>query len=133
MSKGRLRFASIAIGSVESFGEAEKAINTAIRTGRFFEREVNFGLKLLQTVRLDLEDVAAIVQSGKKQTNHHRALIQQLNKGIIPKSEVQGSQLLLCSCLGDRPCPESEAADKGQLVELAGVIIGRDRCGRGGL
>ena len=99
---------------MESFGEAEKAINTAVRTGRFFEREVNFGLKLLQTVRLDLEDVAAIVQSGKKQTNHHRALIQQLNKGIIPKSEVQGSQLLLCSCLGDRPCPESEAADKGE-------------------
>ena len=98
---------------MESFGEAEEAINTAVRTGRFFEREVNFGLKLLQTVRLDLEDVAAIVQSGKKQTNHHRALIQQLNKGIIPKSEVQGSQLLLCSCLGDRPCPESEAADKG--------------------
>merc|ERR1719427_2521204 len=53
---------------------------------RFFEREVNFGLKLLQAVRLDLEDVAAIIQSGKKQTNHHRALIQQLNKGIIPKS-----------------------------------------------
>merc|ERR1712130_768571 len=55
---------------------------------RFFEREVNFGLKLLQAVRLDLEDVAAIIQSGKKQTNHHRALIQQLNKGIIPKSWV---------------------------------------------
>ena len=39
---------------------------------RFFEREVNFGLKLLQSVRLDLEDVAAITSGGKKQTNHHR-------------------------------------------------------------
>ena len=53
---------------------------------RFFEREVNFGLKLLQSVRLDLEDVAAITSGGKKQTNHHRALIQQLNKGMIPAS-----------------------------------------------
>jgi len=53
---------------------------------RFFEREVNFGLKLLSAVRLDLEDCQSIVQSGKKQTNHHRALIQQLNKGIIPQS-----------------------------------------------
>merc|ERR1719320_1044590 len=42
---------------------------------RFFEREVNFGVKLLQSVRQDLEDVVAITSSGKKQTNHHRALI----------------------------------------------------------
>jgi dynein heavy chain 1 len=53
---------------------------------RFFEREVNFGLRLLAAVRLDLEDVAAIIKSGKKQTNHHRALIQMLNKGMIPAS-----------------------------------------------
>ena len=32
---------------------------------RFFEREVNFGLKLLVTVRTDLEDVVAITSSGK--------------------------------------------------------------------
>ena len=53
---------------------------------RFFEPEVNFGLKLLQSVRLDLEDVAAITSRGKKQTNQHRALIQQLNQGMIPAS-----------------------------------------------
>merc|ERR1719481_1759741 len=53
---------------------------------RFFEREVNFGLKLLGVVRQDLEDVVAITSSGKKQTNHHRALIQQLIRGIIPSS-----------------------------------------------
>ena len=64
---------------------------------RFFEREVNFGMKLLQAVRLDLEDVAAIIQSGKKQTNHHRALIQQLNKGIIPKSWLRYKVPTSCS------------------------------------
>merc|ERR1719394_1933518 len=64
---------------------------------RFFEREVNFGLKLLQAVRLDPEDVAAIIQSGKKQTNHHRALIQQLNKGIIPKSWLRYKVPTSCS------------------------------------
>jgi len=53
---------------------------------RFFEREVNFGVKLLQTVRQDLEDVVAITSSGKKQTNHHRSLIATLTKGMIPAS-----------------------------------------------
>jgi len=53
---------------------------------RFFEREVNFGVKLLQSVRQDLEDVVAITSSGKKQTNHHRALIAMLTKGMIPNS-----------------------------------------------
>jgi len=47
---------------------------------------VNFGIKLLQVVRTDLEDVNAIISSGKKQTNHHRELIQQLTKGIIPNT-----------------------------------------------
>merc|ERR1719347_1335820 len=53
---------------------------------RFFEREVNFGVKLVGVVRQDLEDVVAITSSGKKQTNYHRALIQQLIRGIIPES-----------------------------------------------
>lgn len=53
---------------------------------RFFEREVNFGVKLLSTVRQDLEDVVAITSSGKKQTNHHRALIATLTRGMIPAS-----------------------------------------------
>jgi len=56
---------------------------------RFFEREVNFGLRLLSTVRTDLEDVVAITSSGKKQTNHHRALIHQLTRGIIPTSWIR--------------------------------------------
>ena len=53
---------------------------------RFFEREVNFGVKLLSTVRQDLEDVVAITSSGKKQTNHHRSLIATLTRGMIPAS-----------------------------------------------
>merc|ERR1712242_531 len=55
---------------------------------RFFEREVNFGVKLLGTVRQDLDDVVAITSSGKKQTNHHRSLIATLTKGMIPASWV---------------------------------------------
>ena len=47
---------------------------------------MNFGVKLLQTVRQDLEDVVAIISSGKKQTNHHRSLIATLTKGMIPAS-----------------------------------------------
>jgi len=53
---------------------------------RFFEREVNFGVKLLMSVRQDLEDVVAITSSGRKQTNHHRSLIAMLTKGMIPNS-----------------------------------------------
>jgi len=56
---------------------------------RFMEREVNSGLKLLAVVRTDLQDVVAITSSGKKQTNHHRALVQSLTKGIIPKNWLQ--------------------------------------------
>ena len=43
-------------------------------------------MKLLSTVRQDLEDVVAITSSGKKQTNHHRALIATLTRGMIPAS-----------------------------------------------
>ena len=43
-------------------------------------------MKLLQTVRQDLEDVVAITSSGKKQTNHHRSLVATLTKGMIPPS-----------------------------------------------
>ena len=43
-------------------------------TRRFFKSEVNFGLKLLQSVRLDLEDMATI--TSKTQTNHHRSSLQ---------------------------------------------------------
>jgi len=64
---------------------------------RFFEREVNFGVKLLQTVRQDLEDVVAITSSGKKQTNHHRSLIATLTKGMIPVSWLRYKVPTSCS------------------------------------
>lgn len=51
---------------------------------RYFEREVNMGSKLLNVVRLDLEDVQLICKGEKKQTNHHREIIALLAKGMIP-------------------------------------------------
>jgi dynein heavy chain 1 len=51
---------------------------------RYFEREVNSASKLLDVVRHDLEDVAQICRGEKKQTNHHRLMISELAKGMIP-------------------------------------------------
>ncbi|XP_050421392.1 dynein heavy chain, cytoplasmic isoform X3 [Adelges cooleyi] len=51
---------------------------------RYFEREVNFGSKLLQEVIHDLNEVAAICQGDKKQTNYHRSLLSDLVKGKLP-------------------------------------------------
>ncbi|XP_055383630.1 dynein heavy chain, cytoplasmic isoform X2 [Condylostylus longicornis] len=52
---------------------------------RYFEREVTSGAKLLQTVISDLQDVVLICQGEKKQTNHHRTMLADLVRGIIPK------------------------------------------------
>lgn len=52
---------------------------------RYFEREVTSGARLLQTVILDLQDVVLICQGEKKQTNHHRSMLSELVRGIIPK------------------------------------------------
>ncbi|EDW50531.1 GM13947 [Drosophila sechellia] len=52
---------------------------------RYFEREVTSGSRLLQTVILDLQDVVLICQGEKKQTNHHRSMLSELVRGIIPK------------------------------------------------
>lgn len=51
---------------------------------RFFEREVNSASKLLDIVRHDLDDVIQICRGEKKQTNHHRSLLADLAKGMIP-------------------------------------------------
>ncbi|XP_069493861.1 cytoplasmic dynein 1 heavy chain 1 [Ambystoma mexicanum] len=53
---------------------------------RFFEREVKMGAKLLQDVRQDLADVVQVCEGKKKQTNYLRTLINELVKGILPKS-----------------------------------------------
>lgn len=52
---------------------------------RFFERELNIASRLLETVRHDLDDVVLICRGEKKQTNHHRMLLADLAKGIIPR------------------------------------------------
>merc|ERR1719228_3271153 len=88
---------------------------------RFFEREVNFGLKLLQAVRMDLEDVAAITTSGKKQTNHHRALIQQLTKGMIPQSWVRYKVPSSCSVAA---WVTDFAQRVAQLTRVSGAVAG---------
>lgn len=51
---------------------------------RYFEREVASGARLLQTVISDLQDVVLICQGEKKQTNHHRSMLSELVRGIIP-------------------------------------------------
>jgi dynein heavy chain 1 len=51
---------------------------------RYFEREVNTGVRLLQRLRADLQDVISICRGEKKQTNHHRLMIGQLAKGLFP-------------------------------------------------
>ena len=48
---------------------------------RFFEREVNAGIKLLADVRRDMSEVMQICQGDKKPTNHHRTLMAELAKG----------------------------------------------------
>lgn len=51
---------------------------------RYFEREVASGARLLATVCSDLQDVVLICQGEKKQTNHHRSMLSELVRGIIP-------------------------------------------------
>ncbi|XP_013402014.1 cytoplasmic dynein 1 heavy chain 1-like isoform X1 [Lingula anatina] len=53
---------------------------------RFFEREVNTGARLLQDMRRDMDDIMLICQGQKKPTNHHRSMMSDLPKGIIPLS-----------------------------------------------
>lgn len=52
---------------------------------------------LLLSVRQDLDDDVAITSSGKKQTNHHRALIAMLTKGMIPNSWMRYKVPTSCS------------------------------------
>lgn len=49
---------------------------------RFFEREVNAGVKLLADVRRDMQEVMQICAGEKKPTNHHRNLMSELAKGV---------------------------------------------------
>ncbi|XP_073783095.1 cytoplasmic dynein 1 heavy chain 1 isoform X2 [Danio rerio] len=53
---------------------------------RFFEREVKMGSRMLQDVRQDLTDVVQVCEGKKKQTNVLRTLINDMVKGILPRS-----------------------------------------------
>lgn len=48
---------------------------------RFFEREVNAGVRLLNDVRRDMDEVMQVCTGSKKPTNHHRTLMSELAKG----------------------------------------------------
>jgi hypothetical protein len=48
---------------------------------RCVEREVNFAANLLHAVRQDLDDVQAVCDGTKKQTNDTRDLLNNLSKG----------------------------------------------------
>ena len=56
---------------------------------RFFEREVNAGVRLLADVRRDMTEVKAVCQGEKKATNHHRTLMSELAKGSSIKRRVE--------------------------------------------
>merc|ERR1712013_526156 len=88
----------LAYSDGEVKGEAQAGRPAWMRT---MEANTSGWLRLLPPsitpLKRTVEDVAAIIQSGKKQTNHHRALIQQLNKGIIPKSWLRYKVPTSCS------------------------------------
>jgi dynein heavy chain 1 len=50
---------------------------------RLFAREGNIGRKLLDQIRRDLADVVKVCQGEIKQTNHLRALMSALTKGLL--------------------------------------------------
>ncbi|KAJ3265095.1 hypothetical protein HDU77_006529 [Chytriomyces hyalinus] len=51
---------------------------------RFFERENAIGVHLLKTVRNDLLGLQDLIEGKAKQTNHSRALVDWILKGMIP-------------------------------------------------
>jgi len=53
---------------------------------RCFEREIAVGSGLLKTIRNDLNDVLKVCEGGKKLSNHMHELINNFNRGIVPKS-----------------------------------------------
>ncbi|EDV24404.1 uncharacterized protein TRIADDRAFT_24890 [Trichoplax adhaerens] len=52
---------------------------------RFFDRECKIGISLLRTVLRDLRDVIDICAGAKKSTNHHRSIMSELTRGILPR------------------------------------------------
>ena len=87
---------------------------------------------MLQSVRQDLEDVVVITSSGKKQTNHHRALIAMLTKGMIPKSLIGYKVPTSCSVAAwmtefsirvKQLSDVSKAVDGGSASQLKSISV----------
>ncbi|KAK7504322.1 hypothetical protein BaRGS_00004626, partial [Batillaria attramentaria] len=73
--------------AAESLGTMKRTVeNIKDPLFRYFEREVNTGSRLLMDVRRDLNDVMKVCQGEKKPTNHHRSMMADLVKGILPES-----------------------------------------------
>ncbi|XP_074612492.1 cytoplasmic dynein 1 heavy chain 1-like isoform X2 [Acropora palmata] len=53
---------------------------------RYFEREVNTGYQLLNTIREDLNHIVLVCESQRKPTNYLRNLMSDLVKGILPSN-----------------------------------------------
>uniref|UniRef100_A0A5K3FEA9 Dynein heavy chain, cytoplasmic n=2 Tax=Mesocestoides corti TaxID=53468 RepID=A0A5K3FEA9_MESCO len=62
------------------------AENIADPLFRCFDREINAGATLLNTVRDDLESVEKVCSGTIKSINYHRELMSNLVKGLIPAS-----------------------------------------------
>ncbi|KAJ3090057.1 hypothetical protein HK102_004799, partial [Quaeritorhiza haematococci] len=56
---------------------------------RFFNRENQIGRSLLKQVRQDLSNLIKVCQGQLKQTNHLRALMSALTKGLVPEHWVR--------------------------------------------
>eukprot|EP00730_Choanoeca_flexa_P004835 TRINITY_DN11816_c0_g2_i2.p1 TRINITY_DN11816_c0_g2~~TRINITY_DN11816_c0_g2_i2.p1 ORF type:complete len:1636 (+),score=529.69 TRINITY_DN11816_c0_g2_i2:364-4908(+) len=53
---------------------------------RFFDREMNIGIKLVKRVKTALQNCISVCNEEMKQTNDMRALLTALNSGNVPKS-----------------------------------------------
>jgi dynein heavy chain 1 len=51
---------------------------------RFWAREYRIGTELLRWVRDDLDEVREVCRGVRRQTNHNRALLSDLTKGVVP-------------------------------------------------
>ncbi|EDO28787.1 predicted protein, partial [Nematostella vectensis] len=80
---------------------------------RYFEREVNTGIQLLNTVHQDLSDTVLVCEAQKKPTNYLRGLMSDLAKGFYIR------RLNLSIWLGGMFVPEAYITATRQFVAQA--------------
>ncbi|KAL3321193.1 Cytoplasmic dynein 1 heavy chain 1 [Cichlidogyrus casuarinus] len=96
---------------------------------RCFERELNTGVQLLSIVRKDLEEVVQVCTGARKPTNHHRGLMNELVKGIIPadwKTYVVPSGLTVIEWVGDFLLRVKQLTELGEAAQQGGAVALRD-------